>query len=58
MKSSKLEQKIEDKVAKILEGFETKKNKKGFIKDMTFAMLKIIKTEVNIRLQDEKHGRK
>ena len=55
---TELEQKIENKVAKVLEGFMTKQNEKGVIKDMTFAMLKIIKTEVNIRLQNEKHGRK
>ena len=53
-----LEKKIEKKVTKILEGFMTKQNKKGFISDMTKAMLKIIKAEVNIRLQEEKHGRK
>lgn len=59
----KLEEKIFYKSKNIFDAYEHRKtgmgdgkgNKKQFLIDMTNAMLRIIKAEVNIRLQEEKH---
>ncbi len=62
--SKALEKKIEKKARNVLKGFLNKvsgpnrpspENKESFVKEITGAMLKIIKAEVNIRLQEERH---
>jgi hypothetical protein len=57
-----LEEKIYYKIKKCYEGFQnrqmgstTKENEKQYFIDVTNAMTRIVKTEVNIRLQEEKH---
>ena len=60
-----LETKIRAKARNILQsyidkakGVDSKGNKKTFEDDMANAMLKIVKTEVNIQVQERLHGKK
>lgn len=59
-----LKNKVETKVRNCFEGYLYRKkgsdsegNREAFIKDLTLAMLNIVKKEINFRVQEIRHGK-